>query len=120
MADVRLIDANKLKAKLYSLLKIEEAPPMFIEGLETALAVADVAPTISAVPVVRCRECKNGAPLPEEARDEFSPGVMRCLAGRGDCDKYCTTWEDGFCDEGAKMDAKDMDVPTKDGGADNV
>lgn len=74
---------------------------------------------VDAVTVVRCRECKNGAPLPEEAMAEFSPGVMRCLAGRGDCDRYCTTWEDGFCDEGVKLDAKDMDVPTKDGGAGN-
>lgn len=59
-------------------------------------------PAVEAVPVVRCKECKNGAPLPEEARAEFTPGVMRCLAGRGDCDRYCTTWEDGFCDDGAK------------------
>lgn len=59
---------------------------------------------VQAVQVIRCKECKNGAPLPEEARADFSPGVMRCLAGRGDCDRYCTTWEDGFCDEGAKKD----------------
>ena len=116
MSDVRLIDANALpmyKVKIVHSFGIVEGSVVFPGDIAKA-------PTIDAVPVVRCRECKNGAPLPEEARDEFSPGVMRCLAGRGDCDKYCTTWEDGFCDEGAKMDAKDMDVPTKDGGADNV
>lgn len=96
MSDVRLIDANALKAKLYSLLKIEEAPPMFIEGLETALAVADVAPTIDAVEVVRCRECKYARPF---VKEEWAACVMWC---RG-------SLSDGFCHMGAKMD----------GGADN-
>lgn len=73
-------------------------------GISMALHQLEGFPQMDAVPVVRCKECKNGAPLPEEARAEFSPGVMRCLAGRGDCDRYCTTWEDGFCDEGAKED----------------
>lgn len=117
--DVRLIDANALTEYFKRLARLLANARCFSAAdavRETAEKVAS-APTISAVEVVRCRECKNGAPLPEEARDEFSPGVMRCLAGRGDCDKYCTTWEDGFCDEGAKMDAKDTNVPTKDGGA---
>ena len=117
MSDKRLIDANALpnyKCKVTATVGDYKGPAemrfVFWQDIEKA-------PTIDAVEVVRCRECKNGAPLPEEAKAEFSPGVMRCLAGRGDCDKYCTTWEDGFCDEGVKMDAKDMDVPTKDGGA---
>lgn len=91
MPDVRLIDANALKAKLYSLLKIEEAPPMFIEGLETALAVADVAAAIDAVPVVRCGECKYARPLVQE---EWVACIMWC---RG-------SLVDGFCHMGAKMD----------------
>lgn len=111
MTDVRLIDANALRKGL------REAAMESDVSLRDVLTTIDLFPTIDAVEVVRCRECKNGAPLPEEAMAEFSPGVMRCLAGRGDCDRYCTTWEDGFCDEGVKLDAKDMDVPTKDGGA---
>ena len=98
MADKRLIDAKALRKGL------REAAMESDVSLRDVLTTIDLFPTIDAVPVVRCRECKNGAPLPEEAKAEFSPGVMRCLAGRGDCDKYCTTWEDGFCDEGAKMD----------------
>lgn len=117
MADVRLIDANALKEKRQWFDCHECGDECEIDYVKWQ--DIENAPTIYAVNVVRCRECKNGAPLPEEARDEFSPGVMRCLAGRGDCDKYCTTWEDGFCDEGAKLDAKDMDVPTKDGGAED-
>ena len=98
MADVRLIDANALKAKLYSLLKIEEAPPMFIEGLETALAVADVAPTIDAVPVVRCRECKHRA-------------RTNSTLGFGWCGKFGNVMRDtDFCSWGER---------NMDGGAEN-
>lgn len=105
MVDVRLIDANALKAKLYSLLKIEEAPPRFIEGLETALAVADVAPTIDAVPVVHARWLPRGS-------DDNDAGMYYCSACKderyfGDevitseeASKYCP-----FCPNcGAKMD----------------
>lgn len=104
--DVRLIDANALKVRMFRSKEFNYETGRFDLPVVPWHDIED-ADTIDAVQVVRCRECKNGAPLPEEARDEFSPGVMRCLAGRGDCDKYCTTWEDGFCDEGAKMDAKE-------------
>lgn len=96
MADFRIVDVSTILSKWHDLLKDRwpnfpcQTFTMFMHNNSQEL--------------VRCKECKNGAPLPEEARTEFSPGVMRCLAGRGDCDRYCTTWEDGFCDEGAKKD----------------
>ncbi len=65
----------------------------------------DDAPTIDAVKVVRCRECKHSRPL--------TKGLVACL--RWNRAFIC----DGFCHDGAKIDAKDMNVPTKDGGADN-
>ena len=97
MSDVRLIDANELKAKLYSLLKIEEAPPMFIEGLETALAVADVAPTIDAVQVVRCRECVF------RGQHDLCPMNIRVYMLDEVAYLDCTE-DDGFCHKGEKMD----------------
>ena len=97
MTDVRLIDANELKAKLYSLLKIEEAPPMFIEGLETALAVADVANTIDAVPVVHARWDK-----PVEHGLPYAANHLGVVCS------YCCKWSDNdynYCPNcGAKMD----------------
>ena len=108
MADVRLIDANALKAKLYSLLKIEEAPPMFIEGLETALAVADVAPTIDAVPVVHGRWVKANGMMPPEYHGRKCCSVCDAFALS---DFYGRERLSDFCPNcGAKMD----------GGADNV
>ena len=54
------------------------------------------APTIDAVPVVRCRECKYARPL---VQDEYVECIMWCRGSQ----------VDGFCHMGAKMG----------GGADN-
>jgi hypothetical protein len=88
MADVRLIDAN-------ALLKSYDVAWM-VEYDETGCGVSkkaiptktiDNAPTIDAVPVVRCRECRDY---------------------ERDCG-YCDYWEvsrnfDDYCSRGAKMD----------------
>lgn len=101
MSDVRLIDANSLQSKLYSLLKMEGASPVFIEGLEFALAVADVATTINAVPVVRCRECVHN-------EDEDVCPFVRVNCGKNWLE-IVKPHPDGFCHRGARID----------GGADN-
>lgn len=63
-------------------------------------------PSVDAVPVVRCMECRALEP---------------CLAA-SDGYSWCNMWaavvrKNGYCHRAEKMDAKDMDVPTKDGGA---
>ena len=62
------------------------------------------APTIDAVEVVRCRECKYMRPL---EHDGFVACIMWCRAMHSN----------GFCYEGRKKDAKDIDDPIEDGGA---
>ena len=57
----------------------------------------EAAPTLDAVPVVRCRECKYMRPLEQ---DGFVACIMWCRAMHSD----------GFCYEGRKMN----------GGADNA
>ena len=55
MADVRLIDANVLpmyKVKIVHSFGIVEGSVVFPDDIQKA-------PTIDAVPVVRCRECNN-------------------------------------------------------------
>ena len=95
--DVRLIDANALpmyKVKIVHSFGIVEGSVVFPDDIKKA-------PTISAVPV------EHGLPY---AANHL--GVV--------C-SYCCKWSDNdynYCPNcGAKMDAKDMDVPTKDGGA---
>ena len=86
--EMRLIDAVALKKTL------EEAglgEHSLIESVLAAgvYAVIENAPTVDAVPVVRCRECKWCERFPISA--------------------YCNMWNsitkrNGFCHKGAKMD----------------
>lgn len=77
MPDVRLIDANAL---------CEDR-----EANDPVVIAAKCAPTIDAVPVVRCRECKYARPLVQEE-------WVECIMWR------IGSLVDGFCDMGAKMD----------------
>ena len=89
MTDVRLIDANALAS--YFLQLHMETDPLDNDWFTPYLLVKD-APTIDAVPVVRCRECRN------------SQKLKRCAD-----QVYCMVWAnnprtDGYCYLGAKMD----------------
>ena len=71
-------------------------------------------PAVDAVEVVRCRECihRGDAHCPmrhEEYHFDEDDGA--------DYVTHDYTDDDGYCDQGEKMDAKDMNVPTNDGGA---
>jgi hypothetical protein len=88
--EMRLIDANALKKKL------EEAglgDHSLIESVLAAGVYAGIenAPTIDAVPVVRCRECKEYI---------YPAGVCKYWNRPVRCD--------GYCNCGAKMDAKEV------------
>ena len=50
---VRLIDADKFEVYSYTLIS-----PDFEEGVLSVLEKLDAAPTIDAMPVVRCKDCK--------------------------------------------------------------
>lgn len=75
-------------------------------------------PAVDAVEVVRCKDCwkrGNEVHCPMCHEDEYYEEDY----GVG----YVTrdyTEDDGYCHKGAKMDAKDTNVPTKDGGADDA
>ena len=115
MADVRLIDANALKEKLQAdhdfyinawggFKNLPANDKARVDELTASIAAVVNAPTIDAVEVVRCRECKHARDLPNKS-------FIACIMwGRA-------FHSDGFCYMGARMDSKDMDVPTKDGGA---
>lgn len=101
MSDVRLIDAVALRKNLSSRYMNElyhdwrilpEEIKMRIEILAKEFRFAlDHAPTIDAVPVVQCRECKHHI-------DEFEDRFVICRCWRRIIEA------DGFCHKGAKMD----------------
>lgn len=65
---MRLIDADALTTEILGMRYTEEAPSViltqagqeiFNSGIETANFAVHDAPTIDAVPVVRCKDCKH-------------------------------------------------------------
>lgn len=96
MSDVRLIDANALKTEMADDLA---ATIRMSEMRKTDMAVRvlnkiDEAPTIDAVTVARCRECKYATKLCEG----LQTGNVACFFHRAEMP------DDGFCHMGARMD----------------
>ena len=69
-------------------------------GITMALGKLDGFPPVVADGVVRCKDCQY-----------YTRALWLCNNGLG------VRTFDFYCAEGKKKDAKDMDVPTKDGGA---
>ena len=61
---MRLIDANALKKQAYPF------PCAIGTELAVTIRAIDEAPTVDAVEVVRCRECKHAEPIPAARRAE--------------------------------------------------
>ena len=104
MMEKRLIDANALMDAMR-----DEEFQTFVP-LDEIDSVIDKAPTIDAVEVVHGRWDK-----PVEHGLPYAANHLGVVCS------YCCKWSDNdynYCPNcGTKMDAKDMDVPTKDGGA---
>lgn len=92
---MRLVDADALMEKEYSRLRdgdvLWRIPPSHI----------DLAPTIDAVPVVRCGQCKHSRELDrsDPYENSFVEGCVWCMMGRGD-----GVAKDQFCDEGEQKE----------------
>ena len=56
MSEVRLIDANALKDEILSWAMVITNPKIL--GTDDTMCVINYAPTVDAVEVVRCRDCK--------------------------------------------------------------
>lgn len=111
MADVRLIDANALAKWLDKEHYVDRPAGKCDERQNRVLGIAisalknpQIAPTIDAVEVVRCRECKHrGYDACPMCHDEYYYDED----DGGDWVTHDKTEDDGFCHMGAKMDAKE-------------
>lgn len=85
---MRLIDADALFYKLYNTNPATEGH--FGDGVVQAMGFILNAPTIDAVPVVRCKDCKHG-----EIDDPDFPSQYYCHSGCGwnKDDFYCAYGE---------------------------
>ena len=92
---MRLIDADALKTKAIrrETFKLYDAP-VFFKAVGTK--EIDKAPTVDAVPVVRCKDCKRWERHTEVNRDY------------GGCRRYNSTMRyDDFCSYGERKDGDD-------------
>ena len=93
---MRLIDADDLLAK------VQENAPGFMDSGSTItkafimamINTKSVAPTIDAVPVVRCKDCKNACVYDDD-------GVICTHIDSNGNDKHPAGW---FCADGRKRD----------------
>ena len=93
----RLIDADALGVGRCSK---DILPAAYCAGWNGLIELIEKAPTIDAVPVVRCRECKHWKPSGSKAGNSFSD--MEYIGG---CEftKYCRR-ESDFCSYGKRKE----------------
>ena len=93
---MRLIDADKLSARLS-----RNATPYF--------TVSDIenAPTIDAVPVVRCWECKHHRDKNEQERQYLVEDILICTSLDATEDCWNAVWPDHFCSYGERKEGDD-------------
>ena len=99
---MRLIDADEINVKRWF------AFPDNRKAMAEALAAA---PTVDAVPVVRCKDCIHAVAITNlTIANRCGLGQKNCMRQRGD-DGFGFTgvsvvYPDGFCDEGERMDGE--------------
>ena len=96
---MRLIDADEIENKTVPM----DSYDGFWSGPAIKLSVISKSPTIDAVPVVRCRECKHWNSSGSKAGNSFSD--MEYIGGCEFTNYYRT--ESDFCSYGEKRRDKD-------------
>ena len=89
---VRLIDADALIKEAY----VEDA-----YGYVDALQIA-IAPTIDAVPVVRCWECKHHRDKNKQEQEYLAEDVLICTSPDATEDCWGSVWPNHFCSYGER------------------
>lgn len=114
---MRLIDADALTTEILMMRYTKEAPSViltqagqeiFNSGVEAANFAVHDAPTIDAVPVVRCKDCRYR--FTDNCPMYFEELTYNEDDGYEWIDRDHTS-DDGFCNEGARMDGDAEDAP---------
>ena len=89
---MRLIDGNAL---------MDEANSDGAYGYVDAKQISE-APTIDAVPVVRCRECKHHRDKNEQEQQYLVEDILICTSPDATDDCWNAVWPDHFCSYGER------------------
>ena len=65
------------------------------------------APTVDAVPVVRCRECKHHRDKNEQEQQYLVEDVLICTSPDATDDCWNAVWPDHFCSYGERKEGAD-------------
>ena len=94
---MRLIDADAL---------MEKANSDGAYGYVDAKQISE-APTVDAVPVVRCRECKHHRDKNEQERQYLVEDILICTSPDATDDCWNAVWPDHFCSYGERKECDD-------------
>ena len=100
---MRLIDADsaKLAVSDYKIFRCQ------LGGLMDVAEFIDDQPTIDAVPVVRCRECKHHRDKNEQERQYLVEDILICTSPGATDDCWNAVWPDHFCSCGERKEGAD-------------
>ena len=104
---MRLIDADKLSEAIY-----DNVPAPYEDASwakENCLAEIDAAPTVDAVPVVRCQECKHHRDKNEQEQQYLVEDILICTSPDATDDCWNAVWPDHFCSYGERKEGADND-----------
>ena len=102
---MRLIDADLLSEAIH-----DNVPAPYEDASwakENCLAEIDAAPTVDAVPVVRCRECKHHRDKNEQEQQYLVEDILICTSPDATDDCWNAVWPDHFCSYGERKEGVD-------------
>ena len=102
---MRLIDADRLSEAIY-----DNVPAPYEDASwakENCLAEIDAAPTVDAVPVVRCQECKHHRDKNEQEQQYLVEDILICTSPDATDDCWNAVWPDHFCSYGERKEGVD-------------
>ena len=67
-------------------------------------------PTIDAVPVVRCRECKHHRDKNEQEHQYLAEDILICTSQDATEDCWNAVWSDHFCSYGVRKEGADNET----------
>ena len=74
---------------------------------EDVIMMIKTAPTVDAVPVVRCRECKHHRDKNEQEQQYLVEDILICTSPDATDDCWNAVWPDHFCSYGARKEGAD-------------
>lgn len=99
----RLIDANAL----ISYIDECSQESRFRVYYGYAKSFIDDAPTVDAVEVVRCRECKHHRDKNEQEQKYLVEDILICISPDATDDCWNAVWPDHFCSYGERKEGTD-------------